>query len=97
MKLKRKLEYVNHVLFEAVRPASLCNILYYPRANNHLYKHIIAKPQNVSQNLITMADTHTNRLYAQSDNEDETLNLKDLLVNQLDIPIPIDIAEVFEP
>ena len=44
-----------------------------------------------------MADTHTNRLYTQSDNEDETLNLKDLLVNQLDIPIPIDIEEVFEP
>ena len=44
-----------------------------------------------------MADTHTNKLDAQSDNEEETLNLTDLLVNQLDIPIPINIEEVFEP
>ena len=44
-----------------------------------------------------MADTHTNKLDTQSVNEEETLNLTDLLVNQLDIPIPINIEEVFEP
>ena len=44
-----------------------------------------------------MADTHANRPDTQSDNEDETLNLTDLLVNQLDMPIPINIEELFEP
>ena len=44
-----------------------------------------------------MADTHTNKLDTQSDNEDEPLNLTDLLVNQLDIPIPINVEEAFEP
>ena len=65
----------------AVRPAFLGNILYYLRENNHLYKDIIVKPKNISGNLITLADTHTNRLDTQSDNEDKTLNLPDLLVN----------------
>ena len=81
----------------AVRPAFLGNILYYLRENNHLYKDIIVKPKNISGNLITLADTHTNRLDTQSDNEDKTLNLPDLLVNQIDIPISINIDEVFEP
>ena len=62
----------------------------------HLYKDIIVKPENFSGDLITLADTHTNRLDTQSDNEDETLNLTDLLVYHLDISIPINI-EVFEP
>ena len=40
VKLKHKLEYGGHVLLEVVRPAFLCNILYYLRENNHLYKDI---------------------------------------------------------
>ena len=75
VKLKRKLEYGGHVLFEPFMPAFLCNILYY---------HIIVKPENISGDLITLADTHTNRLDTQSNNEDETLNLTDLLVNQIE-------------
>ena len=61
-----------------------------------MYKDIIVKPENISD-LITLADTHTNRLDTQSDNEGETLNLTDFLVNQLDIPIPIKIEGIFEP
>ena len=97
VKLKSKLEYGGHVLFEAVRSAFLCNILYYLRENNHLYKDIIVKPKNISGDLITLVDTHTNRQNTRSDNEDETLNLADLLVNQLDIPIPKNIEKVFKP
>ena len=59
-----------------------------------MYKDIV-KPENISD-LITLADTHTNRLDTQSD-EGETLNLTDFLVNQLDIPIPIKIKAIFEP
>ena len=33
VELKGNLEYGGHVLFEAVRPAFLCNILYYLREN----------------------------------------------------------------
>ena len=84
--MKHKLEYGRHILFEAVGPSFLCNILCYLREN-----------KRISGDLITLADTHTNRLDTQSDNVDETSNLTDLLANQLDIPIPINIEEVFEP
>ena len=83
-------------MFEAVRPAFLCNILYYLKENNHLHKDIIVKPENISRDLITLVNTHTSNLDTQSDNEDETLNLTDLLVNQLDIPTLIIIEEVFK-
>ena len=62
-----------------------------------MYKDIIAKSENISGDLITLADTHTNSLDTQSDKEYKTLNLRDLLANQLHIPIPINIEEVFEP
>ena len=65
IKLKRKLEYESHVFFEAVIPAFLFNILYQLGENNHLYKDIIVKPENISGDLITLADTLTNRLDTQ--------------------------------
>ena len=70
--------------------------MHYLRENNHLYKDIV-KPKNISGDLITLVDTHTNRQNNRSDYEDETLNLADLLVNQLDIPIPINIEKAFKP
>ena len=73
MKLKRNLKYGGRVWFEAVRSAFLCNILCYLRESNHLYKDIIVKPENISEDLINLADTHTNRLDTQSNNEDENL------------------------
>ena len=84
-------------MFEAVRPASWCNVLYYVRENNHFYKDIIIKPENFSGDLISLADTYTNRLDTQSGNKEETWNLTDLLVNQLDIQISLNIEEIFEP
>lgn len=56
--------------------------MYQHKENNYLYKDIIIKP--ISGELITFEDTRTNRLDTKSDNEDETSNLTDLLVNQLD-------------
>ena len=69
-------------MFETVIPAFLWKILYQHKENNYLYKDIIIKP--ISGELITFEDTRTNRLDTKSDNEDETSNLTDLLVNQLD-------------
>ena len=59
VKLKRKIEYGGHVLFEAVRPVFLCNILYYLRENNLLCTDITVKSENISGGLITLAYTHT--------------------------------------
>ena len=56
-----------------------------------MYKDIIVKPENISGDIITLTVTHTDRLDTQSDNEDETSILTDLLVNPIDIPIPINI------
>ena len=70
--------------------------MYYLKENDHLYEDIIVKPENISRDLITLVDTHNNNLDNQSDNEDETLNLTDILVNQLDIPTLIIIEEVFK-
>ena len=58
VKLKRKIEYGGHVLFEAVRPVFLCNILYY-LINNLLCTDITVKSENISGDLITLAYTHT--------------------------------------
>ena len=54
-------------MFEGIRPDFSGNILYCLRENNHLYKDIIVKPENISGDLIILADTHTNRLDTQSD------------------------------
>ena len=70
--------------------------MYYLKENDHLYEDIIVKPENISRDLITLVDTHNNNLDNQSDNEDQTLNLTDILVNQLDIPTLIIIEEVFK-
>ena len=78
-------------MFEAVRPSFPCNTFYYLKENNYLYKDIIVKPENISGDILTLTVTHTDRLDTQSDNEDETSILTDLLVNPIDIPIPINI------
>ena len=48
IKLKRKLEYNGHVLFEPVRPVFLKSILNYLRTNNHLYQDVVINTENIS-------------------------------------------------
>ena len=43
VKLKRKVEYRGHVLFEAVRPDLLRRVLSYLKKNNYFYKEIIVR------------------------------------------------------
>ena len=48
IKLKCKLEYHGHVLFETVRPVFLKNILNYLKINNHLYQDVVINTENIS-------------------------------------------------
>ena len=48
IKLKRKLEYHGHVLFEPVRPVFLKSILNYLKINNHLYQDVVISTENIS-------------------------------------------------
>ena len=48
VKLKRKLEYHDHVLFEPVRPVFLKSFLNYLRTNNHLYQDVVINTENIS-------------------------------------------------
>ena len=43
VKLKRKVEYRGHVLFEAVRPDLLRRVLSYLKKKNYFYKDIIVR------------------------------------------------------
>ena len=43
VKLKRKLEYRGHVLFEAIRPDFSHSVLSYLKPNNQFYKGIVVR------------------------------------------------------
>ena len=48
IKLKHKLDYHGHVLFELVRPVFLKSILNYLRTNNHLCQDVVINTENIS-------------------------------------------------
>ena len=48
VKLKCKLEYQCHVLFEPVRPVFLKSILNYLKTNNHLYQDVVINTEYIS-------------------------------------------------
>ena len=48
IKLKRKLEYRGHILFETVRPVFLKSILNYLKTNNHLYQDEVVNTETIS-------------------------------------------------
>ena len=56
MKLKRKLEYKRHVLFEAVRPEMVSKLLTYLRSINPLYKNIGVDLNNIPPELKSFHD-----------------------------------------
>ena len=51
VKLKRKLEYHGHVLFEPVRPVFLDRLLRFLNENNALYHNIVVKTENIPPHL----------------------------------------------
>ena len=50
--LKRKLEYKSHLIFEAVRPALVVQILEFLKLHNHLYLDIEINYNNISVNML---------------------------------------------
>ena len=47
VKLKRKFEFIGHVLFELVRPRIIESFLNYLKLNNHLYRDIVIVMENL--------------------------------------------------
>ena len=56
VKLKKKLEYEGHVLFEPVQTRFIVDLLSYLKRVNYLYKDITIVPENKPQNLQSFVD-----------------------------------------
>ena len=56
VKLKKKLEYKGHVLFEPVQTRFIAGLLSYLKRVNYLYKDITIVPENKPQNLQSFVD-----------------------------------------
>ena len=69
VKLKRKIEYRGHVLFESVRPEFVYSFLSYLKHNNHLYNSIDINLNNIPQSML------------QFDNSETEMSLGDFLVD----------------
>ena len=52
VKLKRKLEYKGHVVFEAVRPDVVIQFLEFLRSHNDLYSDIEINPANIPVDIL---------------------------------------------
>ena len=85
IKLKRKLEYHGHVLFEPVRPVFLKSILNYLKTNNHLYQDVVINTENIS--LDGSACTSYDNLDTSKQIHDVTSNCKSLSSENLNIPV----------
>ena len=85
IKLKRKLEYHGHVLFEPVRPVFLKSILNYLKTNNHLYQDVVINTENIS--LDGSACTSYDNLDTSKQIHDVTSNCKSLSNENLNIPV----------
>ena len=58
VKLKWKLEYHGHVLFESVRPIFLDRLLRFLKENNPLYSNIVVKTENIPPHLSSSNGFH---------------------------------------
>ena len=56
VKLKKKLEYKGHVLFEPVQARFIVDLLSYLKRVNYLYKDITIVPENIPENLQSFVD-----------------------------------------
>ena len=57
-KLKKKLEYKGHALFEPVRTRFIVDLLSYLKRVNYLYKDITIVQENIAQNLQSFVDSN---------------------------------------
>ena len=81
VKLKRKLEYESHVIFEAVRPALIAQFLEFLNLYNHLYSDIEINYNNIP---VDMLGCHNEKL------EESEIYLH--LLRSLDEPIEDEVA-----
>ena len=58
VKLKRKLEYRGHVLFEGVDPEQIRKALDYLKRENPFYSDILIKMNNITPELLCLSDTN---------------------------------------
>ena len=82
VKLKRKLMYNGHVLFEPVRPDKIKSVLAYLKQNNSFYHDVEINVHNIDSNLLSFDDDDNNEDANGADsNSTETLieNIEDPL------------------
>ena len=80
VKLKRKLEYKGHVVFEAVRPEIVIQFLEFLRSYNNLYSDIEINPANIPVDILGLQRFKT---------EEDTIYSK--LLKCLDEPIEVQL------
>ena len=78
VKLKRKLMYNGHVLFEPVRPDKIRRILEYLKENNPFYHDIEIDVSNIDSNLLS---------FEEDDVTDEDLNAAEVLLEEREDPL----------
>ena len=85
VKLKKKLEYKGHVLFEPVQTRFIVDLLSYLKRVNYLYKDITIVPENKPQNLQSFVDFN-----------EGCESLISYLLSNLDEPIEIKLNTLHE-
>lgn len=79
-KLKRKLMYTGHVLFEGVRPNVITDCLQYLKLNNHLYRDVKIDETQIPENLLSLNDDENDiSLPIIIENENELENIESSL------------------
>ena len=76
IKLKRKLEYRDHVDFEPVRPDIVLRLLRYLKANNDLFKDVTIVPSDIPTALVDSLENKSAEL-ADLDSARESLELEE--------------------
>ena len=71
VKLKRKLSFKGHVIFESVSPDKIKCALEYLRACNPFYSNILIKMENISRDLLSVLD-------GECESESNTVDVEDL-------------------
>ena len=98
IKLKHKLEYHDHVLFEPVRSVFLKRILNYLKTNNHLYQDLFINTTNISLDGSAWCTSY-DKLDTSKQTHEVTSNCKILsseILNTPVIPIILQCGETLE-
>ena len=77
VKLKRKLEYRGHVVFEPIRPDFIQHILSYLKENNPLYHDIQIDVNNINDE--SMVENATNVLEETNSDVDRNVSTEDII------------------